>query len=83
MHPKWGPMIKTSRQKELVARMADLGPVFEQRAFEYDKNAAFPYENFVRGVGWRDLAEPRLIAATDCKCCLIEGSGRSAARCPA
>ncbi len=46
MHPKWGPMIKTSRQKELVARMADLGPVFEQRAFEYDKNAAFPYENF-------------------------------------
>ncbi len=39
-------MIKTKRQQELVAMMADLGPTFEKRAFEYDKHAAFPYENF-------------------------------------
>ncbi|MEZ5227868.1 MAG: acyl-CoA dehydrogenase family protein [Acidimicrobiales bacterium] len=39
-------MIKTSRQLELVAKMAELGPVFERRASDYDRDASFPYENF-------------------------------------
>ena len=39
-------MIKTSRQQELVAMMADLGPTFAKRAAGYDRDASFPYENF-------------------------------------
>jgi alkylation response protein AidB-like acyl-CoA dehydrogenase len=39
------------RGDELVAAIATLGPVFAERAHDYDRDAAFPYEN------WSDLAE--------------------------
>jgi alkylation response protein AidB-like acyl-CoA dehydrogenase len=31
---------------ELVAMVAELGPVMEERAFTYDREASFPWENF-------------------------------------
>ncbi len=39
-------MIKTDRQRELVAAMASLGPAFAARAERYDRDASFPDENF-------------------------------------
>jgi alkylation response protein AidB-like acyl-CoA dehydrogenase len=50
----------TSRQQELVARVAELGPVFRERAPTYDREAAFPYENFadLHRIGFLGLAVP-------------------------
>ncbi len=39
----------TSRVEEFVAAVAELGPVFEERAHIYDREASFPHEN------WADL----------------------------
>ena len=33
-------------REELVALVADLGPVMEERAVVYDREASFPWENF-------------------------------------
>ena len=42
---------RSERAQQLVARVAELGPVFEERAHRYDRDASFPYEN------WQDLAD--------------------------
>lgn len=42
---------RSERAQLLVARVAELGPVFEERAHRYDRDASFPYEN------WQDLAD--------------------------
>ncbi len=39
------------RGAELVAAVAELGPIFAERAHDYDREASFPYEN------WTDLAD--------------------------
>lgn len=36
----------TPRRRELVARMAGLGPTIAERSHRYDREASFPYENF-------------------------------------
>jgi len=36
----------TSRVEEFVAAVAELGPVFEERAHVYDREASFPHENW-------------------------------------
>ena len=41
---------------ELVAMVAELGPVMEERAFTYDRDASFPWENF------RDFRDRGLLA---------------------
>lgn len=41
---------RSERAQGFVARVAELGPVFEERAHTYDREASFPYEN------WEDLA---------------------------
>lgn len=44
-------IIPTDRQRELVAAVAEVGPVFAERAARYDREASFPWDN------WRDLAD--------------------------
>ena len=41
----------TPERAELVARMAELGPAFAERAAEHDRDASFPHRN------WADLAD--------------------------
>ncbi|WP_428116098.1 acyl-CoA dehydrogenase family protein [Candidatus Poriferisodalis sp.] len=41
----------TPERAELVAKMAELGPAFAERAPKYDRDASFPHEN------WADLAD--------------------------
>ena len=36
----------TPRRRELVARMAGLGPTIAERSHRYDREASFPHENF-------------------------------------
>jgi alkylation response protein AidB-like acyl-CoA dehydrogenase len=50
----------TDRQRELVARAAQLGPAMEERAERYDREASFPYENFadLRDAGFLALMIP-------------------------
>lgn len=50
----------TDRSDELVARVRELGPVFAERAVGYDRDAAFPYENFddLRSIGFLGLCIP-------------------------
>ncbi len=43
--------VLTPERAELVARVAELGPAFAERAPTYDRDASFPYEN------WADLAD--------------------------
>ena len=38
--------IWTPLRRELVGRMADLGPTIAARAERYDREASFPHENF-------------------------------------
>jgi alkylation response protein AidB-like acyl-CoA dehydrogenase len=51
---------RTPLQRELVGRMAELGPAFEARAAQYDRDASFPYENFadLRAAGFYGLCVP-------------------------
>lgn len=51
---------RTDRQRELVGIAAELGVAFEKRAERYDREAAFPYENFddLRDAGFLTLAVP-------------------------
>jgi alkylation response protein AidB-like acyl-CoA dehydrogenase len=50
----------TERSDELVARIRALGPTFAERAVGYDRDAAFPYENFadLRDIGFLGLCIP-------------------------
>ena len=43
--------VLTPERAELVAKMAELGPAFAERAPKYDRDASFPHEN------WADLAD--------------------------
>lgn len=44
------PRTPSTRARDLVARVAELGPTFAERAARYDREASFPHEN------WEDLA---------------------------
>lgn len=48
------------RTAELVAAVAELGPAFRERAEQYDREAAFPYENWddLRSIGFLGLCIP-------------------------
>ncbi len=48
------------RQRELVARVAELGPRFAERARRYDIEASFPHENFedLADIGYLALCIP-------------------------
>lgn len=50
----------TDRQRELVAKIAALGPAIQERAERYDREASFPYENFadLRDAGFLALCVP-------------------------
>ncbi len=52
--PQTRPMVPT--RDELVAMVAELGPTMEERAFTYDREATFPWENF------RDFRDRGLLA---------------------
>jgi alkylation response protein AidB-like acyl-CoA dehydrogenase len=51
---------RTPRQRELVAKAAELGVAFAARADRYDREASFPYENFadLRDAGFLGLCVP-------------------------
>ncbi len=51
---------RTPLQRELVGRVAELGPTFAARAERYDREASFPYENFadLRDAGLYGLCVP-------------------------
>ena len=55
-----GAMLLSERGRELVDIVARLGPVFEERVYRYDRDAAFPTENFadLRDVGFLGLCIP-------------------------
>ena len=52
--------LMTPRRRELVGRMAALGPTFAARADQVDRDAAFPYENYadLREAGFLALCIP-------------------------
>ena len=52
--------IHTPRRRQLVARMAELGPTIAARAERYDREASFPHENFadLRAAGFLALCIP-------------------------
>ena len=52
--------IHTPRRRQLVARMAELGPTIAARAERYDREASFPHENFadLRSAGFLALCIP-------------------------
>ncbi|HCV35140.1 MAG TPA: acyl-CoA dehydrogenase [Acidimicrobiaceae bacterium] len=52
--------IWTSRRRELVASIAQMGPAFAARAGEVDREAAFPHENYadLREAGFLGLCIP-------------------------
>jgi alkylation response protein AidB-like acyl-CoA dehydrogenase len=52
--------VDTERAAPLVARIAELGPSFAERAAGYDREAAFPYENWadLRDIGFLGLCIP-------------------------
>jgi len=52
--------IHTPRRRELVSRIADLGPTIAARADRYDREASFPHENFadLRSAGFLALCIP-------------------------
>jgi alkylation response protein AidB-like acyl-CoA dehydrogenase len=55
-----GVDVRTPLQRELVGRMAELGPTFAARADRYDRDASFPYENYadLRAAGFYGLCIP-------------------------
>jgi len=56
-----GPTNNTEQfAQECVQAIRKLGPAFSERAVEYDRNAAFPYENFadLRDIGFLGLCIP-------------------------
>ena len=54
------PASLTPLQRELVARMAALGPAFAARAERYDREASFPFENYddLRAAGLLGICVP-------------------------
>ena len=56
----------TPRRRELVARMAGLGPTIAERSHRYDREASFPYENFAdfREAGLLGLCIPEEYGGT-------------------
>lgn len=56
--------IVTPARAALVERIAALGPAFAERATDYDRDAAFPYEN------WADLRDAGMLAV-----CIPEADG--------
>ena len=59
-HIAGNPASLTPLQRELVARMAALGPAFAARAERYDREASFPFENYddLRAAGLLGLCVP-------------------------
>jgi alkylation response protein AidB-like acyl-CoA dehydrogenase len=53
--------VLTPRQRELVARMAALGPRFAERAERHDREASFPFDNYadLREAGLLGICVPR------------------------
>ena len=53
--------LMTPRRRELVGRMAALGPTIAARADQVDRDAAFPYENYadLREAGFLALCIPK------------------------
>jgi alkylation response protein AidB-like acyl-CoA dehydrogenase len=51
----------SEEQRALVARVAELGPAFAERAPIYDRDASFPYENYadLHRIGFLALAIPK------------------------
>ncbi len=50
----------TDRQRELVAKVRELGPTMAKRSERYDREASFPYDNFadLRDAGFLTLCIP-------------------------
>ena len=59
-HIAGNPASLTPLQRELVARMAALGPAFAARAERYDREASFPFENYddLRAAGLLGICVP-------------------------
>ncbi len=51
----------TAPQRELIGRVAELGPGFAERAARYDRDATFPFENYadLRAAGLLGICVPR------------------------
>ena len=52
--------IWTTRRRELVGRIAEMGPAFAARAYVVDRDASFPLENYadLRDAGFLGLCIP-------------------------
>ena len=59
-HIAGNPDTLTPQQRELVGRMAELGPAFAGRAERYDREASFPFENYdeLRAAGMLGICVP-------------------------
>ena len=60
-HIAGNPETLTPSQRELIGRVAGLGPAFEARAAGYDRDATFPFENYadLRSAGLLGICVPR------------------------
>ena len=59
-HIAGNPESLTPQQRELIARVAALGPRFAERAFRHDREASFPFENYddLRAAGLLGICVP-------------------------
>ena len=59
-HIAGNPSQLTPLQRELIGRIAELGPVFAQRAERFDREASFPFENYddLRAAGLLGICVP-------------------------
>ena len=60
-HIAGNPASLTPLQRELIARVAALGPRFADRAERYDREASFPFENYddLRAAGLLGICVPK------------------------
>ena len=60
-HIAGNPAALTDAQRELIGRVAELGPRFAERAERYDREASFPFENYadLRAAGLLGICVPK------------------------
>ena len=60
-HIAGNPAHLTDQQRELVARVAELGPIFAARAEKFDREASFPFPNYddLRSAGLLGICVPK------------------------
>lgn len=59
-HIAGAPETLTAQQRDLIARVTELGPRFAERAFAHDREASFPFDNYadLRAAGLLGICVP-------------------------